>query len=318
MTSNEYQYALTVSETAGLATAAGGYSLVFGSASAAGGTTASVYRSSSVGGGANQKKRVGIGLYFRFVKSKLKKHEQEKAKAQLQKLRKMLAAVDEADQRALYEELSKRFVKVVRDIEAAAAGYDQYVMTDDVNRFIRYVGPPEGYPSDSDLDRVVRLDALKDYPRPIPKGPSAKLKRAKTLGLFDEYYVLHISYGPKMKTTKEKIREKDPILFGSISGDDRLYFIADWIDEHCDLTFDKMVSTIKEKEIDFDAKKLEEMDESFIEKLKADGRERERLLDETKMSTWRQTEAAAAQLEKKPAEKVGFWKRVWRAARGTT
>lgn len=34
---------------------------------------------------------------------------------------------------------------------------------------------------------------------------------------------------------------KDPILFGKIKETDKLYFIADWQDEHCDLTFDKLI-----------------------------------------------------------------------------
>lgn len=49
-------------------------------------------------------------------------------------------------------------------------------------------------------------------------------------------------------TQKEKEKAKDPILFGVIQGSRKLYFIGDWIDDYCDLTLEKMMKTIKDKE----------------------------------------------------------------------
>ena len=67
--------------------------------------------------------------------------------------------------------------------------------------------------------------------------------------IFDNYVVLH--YDPKENgeklTKKEKEKKKDPILFGVIKNSKKLYFVADWKDEYCDLTLDEMFKILKEK-----------------------------------------------------------------------
>ena len=46
-------------------------------------------------------------------------------------------------------------------------------------------------------------------------------------------------------------KEKDPIVFGIFTDKeniftlDRLYYVADWVDEYCDLTLDKLVEEYK-------------------------------------------------------------------------
>ena len=42
---------------------------------------------------------------------------------------------------------------------------------------------------------------------------------------------------------------KDPVVFGIIKETDKLYFVADWIDEYCDLTFRKIVDVVGREEI---------------------------------------------------------------------
>ena len=54
------------------------------------------------------------------------------------------------------------------------------------------------------------------------------------------------------RIAKEK-RSRDPILFGVLKSDknnvvvDRFYYLGDWVDEYCDLTLDKMVNEVREK-----------------------------------------------------------------------
>ena len=52
------------------------------------------------------------------------------------------------------------------------------------------------------------------------------------------------------KTKQEIEDEKDPILFGLIRGSDKLYFIGEWIDDICDLTFDELIEVLGEDGID--------------------------------------------------------------------
>lgn len=93
-------------------------------------------------------------------------------------------------------------------------------------------------------DKGIALDYISNFARVIPPSVIKKKIEADKLGVFDNYVILH--YDPEsksyMQTEEEKRREvekkKDPILFGVIMGSNKLYFIDDWTDEYCDLTFD--------------------------------------------------------------------------------
>jgi hypothetical protein len=50
-------------------------------------------------------------------------------------------------------------------------------------------------------------------------------------------------------SSDEKSKMRDPILFGYIKETDRLYFIADWEDEYCDLTFDEIIDVVGENKL---------------------------------------------------------------------
>lgn len=90
------------------------------------------------------------------------------------------------------------------------------------------------------------LDYIENFVRPIPVEVMKKKVAADKLEVFDNYVVLH--YDPRKESTemtREEIRKKkDPILFGLIRGSKKLYYIADWVDEYCDLTFDQIVDAV--------------------------------------------------------------------------
>lgn len=95
-------------------------------------------------------------------------------------------------------------------------------------------------------ERGLRLDWLKNFTRPIPAEIQAKKLAADERGVFDAYVVLH--YDPQNKgsalTQAEVEKKKDPILFGLMEGRRVLYYVGDWVDEHCDLTLDKLADTM--------------------------------------------------------------------------
>lgn len=95
-------------------------------------------------------------------------------------------------------------------------------------------------------EKGIDLCYVKNYTRPIPMDVIEKVGEANKLEVYDNFVVLH--YDPKglnkKETRKEEAKRKDPILFGVIAGSHKLYYIADWIDEHCDLTLEKFVDTI--------------------------------------------------------------------------
>lgn len=94
--------------------------------------------------------------------------------------------------------------------------------------------------------RGIRIDWIDNFTRPIPADVIEKKRECDVRCIFDNYVVMH--YDPKKKnaepTQKQKIAMKDPILFGVIEGRRKLYFVGDWIDEHCDLTLDKVAELL--------------------------------------------------------------------------
>jgi hypothetical protein len=95
-------------------------------------------------------------------------------------------------------------------------------------------------------EKGVELTYIKNYARPIPMDIINKVEEMNNLEVFDNYVVLH--YDPKgtarRETKREEAKRKDPIIFGVIAGSHKLYYVADWIDKHCDLTLEKFVETL--------------------------------------------------------------------------
>ena len=133
--------------------------------------------------------------------------------------------------------LYEKSMLLLREKEAVEAGYTTYVLRDDVCYYITNVAK-----------QVVKIVDLEDYVRDIPESVVEKILDAKKI--FDHFVVCYTDYtGEKEREVEKEKRDKDPILFGCfmLPSDqtivaDRLYFVADWVDEFCDLTFDKMVT----------------------------------------------------------------------------
>ena len=128
----------------------------------------------------------------------------------------------------------------------------------------------------------------------------------------------------------EKIRNKDPILFGQLEFQPkRLYYIADWIDEHCDLTLDKFVEAMKVDNPEFSISEIEEITPEGFEKIKKEVIERHQRLEDTNSSTWRkkireeerkilEEELEYEEQKKEDAAKLSqaakrSWKKLWLA-----
>ena len=86
------------------------------------------------------------------------------------------------------------------------------------------------------------LTEIENFERPIPSDVVEKIEAAEQLKVFDNYYILHYDpsgavnqYLKENITTKPK--PKDPIVFGVIRNSTKLYYVADWMDEYCNLTY---------------------------------------------------------------------------------
>lgn len=129
---------------------------------------------------------------------------------------------------------------IEKERELVKLGIDTFVYKDDVEEFI-----------DNVAKNTVKIIELERYEREIPDEVVDVIE--KTQGIFDRYYVVFTDYTGKVEkeAMRERQKEKDPILFGTFQSTkdrivvERFYFLADWEDEYCDLTLDKMVSEMK-------------------------------------------------------------------------
>lgn len=101
--------------------------------------------------------------------------------------------------------------------------------------------------------RQLDLDYVKNFTRIIPDEVVEIKEQIDKLEIFDNYVILHYnpdgaSVAPTQREIKEEYeRKRDPILFGVIQGSRKLYYIADWVDEFCDLTWSEVVKKLGEQ-----------------------------------------------------------------------
>lgn len=87
--------------------------------------------------------------------------------------------------------------------------------------------------------RVIDIDYIANFNRVIPNEVVEKKLNCDDLHVFDNYCVMY--YDPTGQTySRTATAKRDPILFGVINHSERLYYIADWEDELCDLTLDRI------------------------------------------------------------------------------
>lgn len=170
-------------------------------------------------------------VFARIFASKLSVNSIPERTVQFEKI---LQSAKDSGQTALYEQLKKSEEVIKLENILHATTFEKYISEDKLIEF-------------SDLcKRGLRLDWVKNFNRIIPQRVIDEKLEADRLKIFDNYVVLH--YDPENKSTKlteEEIRrKKDPILFGVFAKSRRLYFIGDWKDELCDLTFDDLVDKL--------------------------------------------------------------------------
>jgi hypothetical protein len=149
----------------------------------------------------------------------------------------------ELRQKALQERLEANLFVVRAEAQLFAIGSKKYVSEETIVDFYKK------------SEKGLRLDWLANFTRPIPDHAYKAKRAAEDHGIFDNYVVLHYdpqakSYAQTQQQVKAEIeKKKDPILFGVIRNSRRLYFIADWIDETCDLTLDQLAAKVGSESI---------------------------------------------------------------------
>ena len=103
-------------------------------------------------------------------------------------------------------------------------------------------------------ERGMRLEYLRYYANILPSEVAKRKILFDGLLVFDNYCVLYYDGGaPKFSLIQEviddqeRIKRRDPILFGMIKGSRKLYYVTDWVTDDDDLTLDKLETVIGEK-----------------------------------------------------------------------
>lgn len=139
------------------------------------------------------------------------------------------------------EKLYKFATMTAKELNVLNYDIDKYLTRETITKYISEVS-----------DKSVVLIEMKNYEREIPDDVVDKIMVLQENKVFDEYYILFTDYTgeTRSKVAKEK-RDKDPILLGALNVDGhlnkRLYYIASWEDEKCDLTLDKLVADFESK-----------------------------------------------------------------------
>lgn len=113
-------------------------------------------------------------------------------------------------------------------------------------------------------EKGIKLEYIKNFTRPMPQDIVDKIAKINQLEVFDNYVVLYYDPDGKIykETAKEEAKRKDPIIFGVIAGSEKLYYVADWIDEYCDLTLEAFIDAIGVKKdelhMDYNPSKVKE------------------------------------------------------------
>lgn len=178
-------------------------------------------------------------LFFKYIKKKFGMLEGMRLDGRLKKLERAFSKAVEAGQDSLGKKLMMEVIRESRESVMYAKGIRHFIERSDLVKHKRNIRG--GHISDT---------MLKDFTRVIPQDVVEKKQKVEIC--FDDFVIYHYwdekaeeNRSKKQKfTPDEKSRMRDPVLFGIIKETDRLYFIADWEDEHCDLTFDEMVDVI--------------------------------------------------------------------------
>jgi len=206
--------------------------------------------------------------YFADLKSKITDVQYDQLEQNRGFIGKEIEKANRLGQKNLTHKASYMWEILEKELILHAMGLTKYVHRQDVILLIDKVKPKNS----------VKIVELENYPRSIPDANMEDIIKARELGLFDVLLILYTDLtDEEVNTPAQKqfaARNKDPIVFGMFINDkinlkhDRLYFITDWEDEFCELTFTKMIDKMSEMGIKNPEKNIT-IDENHINSIVA-------------------------------------------------
>lgn len=179
-----------------------------------------------------------------FLHVKNTREELRKIGKRYESYRSLVEKAEANGQKALAEKLLAEADVIGLETQMFAAGLKQAISEEMLIKFVM------------ESPRGLRLDWIGHFARIIPDEVLGVKKKCDEMYIFDNYVILH--YDPEGKSfaqteeerKRELARKRDPILFGVLEKSRKLYFIGDWIDEYCDLTWDQLVDALDKQEVE--------------------------------------------------------------------
>lgn len=178
---------------------------------------------------------IGPSLYFKYIKSKFTLIQRSKIDKRIKELEAAFEVAVENGQDVLAEKFLANMNTMAKEALLYAKGIVKCIDRKDLTKY-----------KNSIRGGHISNTLLKDFTRVIPRGVMKRLATVKEL--FDTIEIWHYwdesAKDVKRMTREEKEKMKDPVMFGMFKGSDKMYFIAEWEDEYCNLTFKEMTRVI--------------------------------------------------------------------------
>jgi hypothetical protein len=161
-----------------------------------------------------------------FMEVKDNFEELEKVEVTDKQLEPMLKKLESSKQKYAISSLvsSKKMKKMENTL--VTHGFVRYQTEESMIKFIKQ------------CKKGLCLTEIEYFDKVIPEDVMAKFEKAEETKMFDNYLIMyHDPKNAKNIYYTSDVKKKDPIMFGVIRGSNKMYFIADWIDDYCNLTY---------------------------------------------------------------------------------
>lgn len=178
--------------------------------------------------------KINVDTFFKCI---LSSQEAVEANTREEAYKKLINNAKDSGQTALVEKLTKEQFRNMFENQLFIKSFKKYISEEQLIEFVEK----------TKNNKTLYLTWIKNFARILPQNVLDKKKEFDKYELFDNYVVLH--YDPtgtnEELTEMEKELKRDPILFGVNKCSRRLYFVADWKDDFCDLTFDQIAAKLE-------------------------------------------------------------------------
>ena len=198
-----------------------------------------------------EKKETTPSQYFNFLKKLKDKIQDETVSSAIAATKDLIQTCVITGQKTLAENLMVKLELLLRERNAISHGYDTVINRVDLEAWTLDIYEKA---KKEDKPNPIHIIELKNYSRTIPEDVIEKVGDARNY--FDMLYVAYTDYtGETVRKVEKEKRDKDPIIFGAFLvpsergnkiPSEHLFYIADWVDDFCDLTMDQVIKTYKE------------------------------------------------------------------------